>query len=79
MNRYELTPREREVLLWFSRGKSAEDAAAVIGISPSTVMFHYRQIAERYGTLNRTHTVCEAIRRRALVLDYATRDEAWSV
>ena len=79
MSKYQLTPREREVLLWFARGKSAEDTALLVGISASTVMFHYRQIAERYGTLNRTHTVCEAIRRRALVLDYAVRDEAWSV
>lgn len=80
MSRYDLTPREYEVLLWFSRGKSAEDAALLIGISPSTVMFHYRHIAQRYGTLNRTHTVCEAIRHRALLLDYATDDdEIWSI
>lgn len=79
MSRYDLTCREREVLQWFARGKSAGETALLIGISSSTVMFHYRQVAGRYETLNRTHTVCEAIRRRTLVLDLATRDEIWTV
>lgn len=58
-----LTSREIEVLTWFAQGKSAEDVAGILGISMSTVMFHYRRAAEQFGTLNRTHTVVEAIRR----------------
>lgn len=61
-----LSPREREVLTWFARGKSSDDVAAIIGIATPTVMFHYRNVATRYGTLNRTHTVVEAIRRGAI-------------
>jgi LuxR family quorum sensing-dependent transcriptional regulator len=64
----ELSCREREVLRWLAEGKSAEDAADIIGISSATVMFHYRNVALRYGTLNRTHTVVEAVRRGALSL-----------
>ena len=58
-----LSVREAQVLALFAEGKSAEDVAQLIAISPATVMFHYRRVAERYGTLNRTHTVVEALRR----------------
>jgi DNA-binding CsgD family transcriptional regulator len=64
-----LSAREREVLLWFAEGKSAEDVAGILNIAAATVMYHYRGVAARYGTLNRTHTVVEAIRRGALQLD----------
>jgi LuxR family quorum sensing-dependent transcriptional regulator len=64
----QLSCREREVLRWLAEGKSAEDVADIIGISAATVMFHYRNVALRYGTLNRTHTVVEAMRRGALSL-----------
>jgi DNA-binding CsgD family transcriptional regulator len=66
--RDELSGREREVLNWFSSGKSAEDTATIMGITASTVMFHYRQVAVRYGTLNRAHTIVEALRRGAMKL-----------
>jgi DNA-binding CsgD family transcriptional regulator len=63
-----ITQREREVLRWLAEGKSAEDAGSILGISAATVMFHYRNVAARYGTLNRTHTVVEAMRRGELPL-----------
>lgn len=61
-----LSPRERDVMSWFALGKSAEDVAQILGITSGTVMFHYRNVAERYGTLTRTHTVVECIRRSAI-------------
>jgi len=64
----ELSCREQEVLRWLAEGKSTEDTADIMGISSATVMFHYRNVAQRYGTLNRTHTVVEAVRRGALPL-----------
>jgi LuxR family quorum sensing-dependent transcriptional regulator len=64
----QLSEREREVLRWFAEGKSCEDVASIVGISPATVMFHYRNVAQRFGTLNRTHTVVEAINRGAITL-----------
>ncbi|HWA19775.1 MAG TPA: autoinducer binding domain-containing protein [Devosia sp.] len=63
-----LSVREREVLSWFAEGKSAEDVGRILDISPATVMYHYRAVADRYGTLNRTHTIIEAMRRGALRL-----------
>lgn len=66
-----ISSREHEVLLWLAQGKSAEDVATILGISAATVMFHYRNVARQLGTLNRTHTVVEAVRRGALKLRYA--------
>lgn len=63
-----LSDREREVLRWMAQGKSADDVAEILGISAATVMFHYRNVAVRYGTLNRTHTVVEALRRGGLAI-----------
>ena len=65
-----MSERERSVIAWLAEGKSTEDAADILGISPATVMFHYRNVAARYGTLNRTHTVVEAMRRGELPLRY---------
>jgi len=64
-----LSSRELEVLRWFSHGKSAEDVAAILDLSISTVMFHCRSAARKYGTVNRTHTVAEAFRRGDLSID----------
>jgi DNA-binding CsgD family transcriptional regulator len=58
-----LSDREREILNWFSKGKSTRDVAVILNISPATVSFHYRLAAQRLGTSNRTQTVVEAIRR----------------
>ena len=63
-----LTKRELEILRWFAEGKSAEDVATILKLSVPTIMFHYRRVSDRYGTLNRTHTVVEAIRRGAPIL-----------
>ncbi len=57
-----LSPREREILLWFAHGKQGDDVADILGLTTATVMFHYRQAQMKLGTLNRTHTVVEAFR-----------------
>ena len=63
-----LSPREREVLEWLAQGKSAEEVGIILSIASATVMFHYRNVALRLGTLNRTHTIVEAMRRGLLPL-----------
>jgi DNA-binding CsgD family transcriptional regulator len=66
-----LSAREFEVLRWMAEGKSAEDVAEIVAISAATVMFHYRNVAMRLGTLNRTHTIVEAMRQGLLPLPNA--------
>lgn len=68
-----LSLREREVLHWLSLGKSAEDVATILDLSISTIMFHCRGAARKYGTVNRTHTVAEAFRRGDLPIEPISR------
>jgi DNA-binding NarL/FixJ family response regulator len=52
-----VTPRESEVLLWLSRGKSNADIAAILGMSPRTVDKHLEQIYKKMGVESRTAAV----------------------
>jgi DNA-binding CsgD family transcriptional regulator len=70
----ELSGRELQILKWFAEGKSADETATIVGISAATVMFHYRNAAHRLGTVNRTHTVVEAVRRGLLPITEAQVD-----
>jgi DNA-binding CsgD family transcriptional regulator len=49
-----LTPREREVLLWLTRGKSNSQIAQILGMKPSTVSKHLERIYPKLGVENRT-------------------------
>ena len=52
-----ITPRESEVLLWLSRGKSNADIAAILDVSPRTINKHLEQIYKKIGVENRTAAV----------------------
>lgn len=58
-----LTPREREVLSWLSLGKSAWEVGEILEISQRTVEWHMDGAMRKLGTVNRTQTVLEALRR----------------
>lgn len=73
MPQAQISDRELEVLALLAEGKSALDVGEILGLSAGTVMFHYRRVAERYGTLNRTHTIVEAIRRGDLPIAVGRR------
>lgn len=57
-----LGPREIEVLRWTARGKTADEVGKILGITHRTVSFHLSEASVRLGTLNKTHTVAEAMR-----------------
>ncbi|MAS93270.1 MAG: hypothetical protein CMO55_08745 [Verrucomicrobiales bacterium] len=48
-----LTPREREVRHWLSQGKSNEEIALILGISPHTVKNHLNNLFDKLGVNNR--------------------------
>ncbi len=56
-----VTQRERQILLWVREGKSNQEIAAVLGISPLTVKNHVQKILRKLGASNRAHAVAEAI------------------
>lgn len=52
-----LSPREKEVLLWAGRGKSAWETAQLLGLCESTVKSYMRNACARLGVKNKTHAV----------------------
>jgi len=55
-----LTPREAEVLLWTSRGKSNKDMSEILNISARTVNKHLEQIFIKVGLENRASAASAA-------------------
>lgn len=47
-----LTRRERECLLWASRGKGQEEIALILGLRPRTVRFHQENAMGKLGARN---------------------------
>lgn len=56
-----LSKRELEVLRWAASGKTSEDIATLVGLKRRTVDFHFKNAATKLGTVNRIHTVAEAM------------------
>jgi DNA-binding CsgD family transcriptional regulator len=56
-----LTDRERDVLAWAARGKTAADTADILGVSEETVNTHVRHALKKLGATSKTHGVAKAI------------------
>jgi DNA-binding NarL/FixJ family response regulator len=61
-SRLPVTPREAEVLIWLTRGKSNRDIGEILGLSPRTVNKHLEQIYAKLGIENRSSAVAMALR-----------------
>ncbi|MGY3505810.1 helix-turn-helix transcriptional regulator [Bradyrhizobium sp. USDA 4471] len=61
-----LTPREREVMLWASQGKSAWEIGQILHITQRTAEEHLATAARKLGAVNRTHAVVLAIRHKII-------------
>lgn len=55
-----LTPRETEILKWTAMGKTAEEVARIISISPRTVGFHVASILRKLEVTNKIAAVLRA-------------------
>ncbi len=58
-----LTQRELECLHWSAEGKTYEDIAAILKITPRTVRFFLENARHKLGSLNTTHAVVSALLR----------------
>jgi len=56
-----LTPRQREVLLWASRGKSSWCIGKILGISENTVLFHMKNIHRMFQVNTRQAAIARAV------------------
>ena len=61
-DRYGLTQREAEVLLWISYGKPNRVISEILGISPRTVNKHLEQVFEKLGVETRAAAAAFAVR-----------------
>ena len=61
-----LTAREREVLAWAAKGKSASQISQTLRISKRTVDEHTQTAARKLGAANRTQAVAIALRDRII-------------
>lgn len=57
-----LSEREREVLEWMGRGKSATDIATILEISPETVRTYTRRIYDKLQTNDRVTATVRALK-----------------
>lgn len=56
-----LTQREREVLTWAAKGKSAWETGQILGISQRTVEFHVRNTCGKLKVVSKTQAVSMAV------------------
>ncbi|QGY02304.1 LuxR family transcriptional regulator [Methylobacterium mesophilicum SR1.6/6] len=57
-----LAPREREALQWAAEGKTDSEIGVVMGITAAGVDYHLRSARTKLDTVNRAHTVAQALR-----------------
>ncbi len=57
----QLSLREREVLRWTGDGKTADQIAEILMLSPSTINFHLRNAMKKLDAPNKTAAVVRAI------------------
>jgi DNA-binding CsgD family transcriptional regulator len=60
-----LTPREQEVLLWISEGKSNPEIGRILGISPRTVDKHVERLLAKMKVESRGIAMLKALSRTA--------------
>lgn len=56
-----LTDRERDVLAWAARGKTAAETADILSISNETVQTYIRHCIQKLDAGNKTHAVAKAV------------------
>ena len=57
-----LSEREKEVLAWTAKGKTAAETAAILGISSRTVEWHAKKARQKINAVNITQTIALAIK-----------------
>ncbi|WEK06309.1 MAG: helix-turn-helix transcriptional regulator [Candidatus Devosia phytovorans] len=65
-HRASLTPREKEVMIQSSLGYTSPEIAGMLGLAERTVNQHIENVAYKFGTKNRIHTVANLLRLHLL-------------
>ena len=75
-----LTPREAEVLLWISQGKSNHDIGVILGASTGTICKHVEHILSKLNVENRTSAAVVALEacRSGAIQPESRSDRSWA-
>ena len=65
-DRHSLTPREREILTWVAKGKSAWEIGKILHIVKRTVDAHVQTATRKLGAANRAQAVAIALLHRLI-------------
>ncbi len=57
----QLTPREKECLIWSADGKTSWEISQILSISERTVIYHIQNVVKKLGVTNRQHAIAKAI------------------
>ncbi|WP_245435223.1 LuxR family transcriptional regulator [Mesorhizobium sp. WSM3879] len=58
-----LSPREKECILWTAKGKSSWETGKILGISVNTVNFHIKNVMRKMNATSRITAVIEVTKR----------------
>lgn len=58
-----MSPRETEIILWLSHGKTTGQICEILGIKPATVEGYKREAMDKLGAANVTSLVASALRQ----------------
>ena len=59
-----LSTREHDVVSWGAEGKTDEEISMILGISTSTVRFHWSNIFKKLAANGRTYAITKALRQQ---------------
>ena len=71
----ELSPREKEVLLYTARGMTGYRVASELNITERTVQAHLTSVYNKLGAKNKTEAILIALKRGIIFLDQLQIDE----
>lgn len=57
-----LSPREKEILVWVGKGKSNNDIAGILELSPDTVSTYLRRVFDKLGSRDRVGATVRALK-----------------
>ncbi len=52
-NKIQITPREREILFWYIKGKTSDETARLLNISRRTIDRHFENLREKFGCFSK--------------------------
>jgi DNA-binding CsgD family transcriptional regulator len=61
-----LSTREHDIVSWGAEGKTDKEISIILGISTSTVRFHWQNIFKKLTANGRTYAITKALRQQII-------------